>query len=186
MWINDLPHYENHIQQNKSWDWWNEIISQKIINIVEKKYKLLFLDVLKNSWEILLPTVISDDYEVVTTFYFSQRDRWIIMSDISDEEIFLTNLRMPWDGLRSMLFAIKYAVDRKAKKLNLSAYPQKKVPQMERRLKVLKDFYRSFWFIDTQDNFMSLDLTNDKIYEFLHKKILKYLKNWKWDMMELN
>lgn len=166
--------------------WAQNFTNDKIDTIINPDYELLLLDTLKNNWEILLPKVISDDYEVVTTFYFSERDRWIIMSNIFNGEIYLTNLRMPWDGFRSMLFAIKYALDRKAEKLSLSACPQKRVPQMERRLKVLKDFYSSFWFIDTHDNIMSLDLKNKNIYEFLHKKILEYLKTWKWDMTKFD
>lgn len=156
-------------------DWLN---TDEIIN---NDYKKIFLKFLDENSDLLLPKVLELDSDHFDTFYFSKWDKWIIMWNMFNWEIPLINIKMPWDWVKWMLFAIKYALNMWANKIVWNVQPQKKTPNMKRRTNVLISFYESFLFnvYKEGESYVYLQLNNNNL-KLLLNKTKEYLKNWTW------
>lgn len=164
---------KNNIQQILFWE--------KIELIIELDYKNEFLKLLEQNSEKLLPKVLLEDTQAFTMFYFRLHDRWIVMSKVFEWKITITNIRMPWDGIKAMLFSIKHALNSSANEIFLEAHPQDE----SRTLEELKWFYNIFWFEVIEWSYMSLVINNQNLKKLV-KLVKKYLETWKISKQIIN
>lgn len=141
----------------------------------------------------LLPRIAKlPEFDVKTTFYFSEDEKkYIIFSPSSNNSISLSNISMPWDWVKWMLFSIYHALKLNKNALLWSVIPLKKIsPNLIRRKEILCDFYRSFEASISQigseeldfskDIKMKIDLKNSETLYNLYLKISNYLEKWNW------
>ncbi len=177
MWLDDKV----NISSTNNDVWLKIIHHLNVDEIIVNDYKKLFLDFLNENSEILLLKILEFDDKHFNTFYFSKLDKWIIMWNLFNWEIPLISIKMPWDWVKWMLFAIKYSFEIWAKKIVLNVQPQKRTPNMKRRTNVLTSFYESFLFNIYKDSesYMFLHLNNYNLKILLNKS-KEYLEIWIW------
>ena len=162
---------------------------EKIELILNWDYDLLILDLFQENQDFFL-TPISEPEELDIWFKkilkFNFWINWYIKLEIIWNILKIDMIDMPNKWNESMLFIIKYALENWVKNILWEANPRKKISKnMDRRLKILVDFYTWFWFIPNIDSwtwwkYMSLDFREKKLLEVIYNKLWIYLKTKNW------
>lgn len=133
---------------------------------------------------VMEPTNIS--HKNWYTAYFFWEDS-IEIEERKENELYINMIDMPWRGIEALLFILRYALEKNFDRITLFAIPQKEVPHMKRREKILIQYYNSFWFKnDTaaphQDlHPLILDLLDEKVLTILIRRIEKFRESGKWE-----
>jgi len=171
-------------------------LPERIDNILDLDIRKILIDFISNNREILLPKMFHwPEVDIKTFFYFSpDKSKYIVFSQWPNNSLSLSNINLPWDWIRWMIFVFYYALKANKDKLTWCVIPFKKfTPKMERRRKILYEFYKSFWieilwwwdeFDDIDYNKeikMKFELKDPEKLKLLYYKIEEYLQTWNWD-----
>lgn len=96
-------------------------------------------------------------------------------------------IRMPWKWVPAMLQIIRLAIEEGRIKIKWNAQPQKiYTSDLQRRTKLLLDFYWSFWLyrVDRTSNHISGILT-EELLRVINNKVQTFLIDWdgKWRVL---
>lgn len=133
---------------------------------------------------VMEPTDIS--HKNWYTAYFFWEDS-IEIEEKKGNELYINMIDMPWRGREALLFILRYALEKNFYRITLFAIPQKEVPHVKRREKILIDFYYSFWFKNDSTapqqylHPLMLDLLDEKVLTILIRRIEQYRESGKWE-----
>ncbi len=194
MWkVNELP-----TQLILSWKakiWTDEKSKLLVKWILEEDYELLFLDLLEeNQKDLFLIPLDKEEFNdwIKKIVKFNFWNLGYIKLEVKWNILNIEMINMPTNWIESMIFIIKYALENWILTITWEANPRKKISKdIKRRLKVLVNFYSSFWFITYINSwnwwtYMSLNLNQEWLLKVLYNKAKIYLETKKWPTLKVS